>query len=868
MIKRRDFLYLAPTLCGIPGVTDAAQMEAGAEPISEPHFPSRLYQFVWRNWELANIERMASVVRGKPSDLLAIGASMGLPEKRKLTEDQLARIYITVIRQNWHLLPENQIIELLGWDRQKYEFTLKEDDFLDVKLGRKKPKCEPLLYAAPSAQEKARAAEIRNTVRRTFGKTLDERGEDLFAFIADLSDTGFRTLRAPGAKPAADEIDLTNGWSIAAGSAFSRQAARFQEYLRSSMNAVVAENAPKKIVLEVRPPEAAGRESFHIEVGDHQLAVTGASHAAVVEGLYLLQDQMESREGPFLKKGSIRRNIEWNPRSLYSYFALYGDPLMEPERDPFPDGYLEKLARAGINGVWMQAVLNTLAPSKRFPEFGEGWQTRLKNLNALVQRARRFGVGIFLYLNEPRAMPPAFFEKHPDIRGSSHQGLNAMCTSVPAVRDWLRESLAHVFANVPDLGGIFTITMSENHTNCFSHGGGWGTGTPNAGDCPRCSKRTGHETIAELLETFRQGVRSHNARADVIAYDWGWGYALAERLIPLLSEEVKVLSISEWEAPVDRGGVQTRVGEYSISVVGPGPRATRYWNLAKQNGNPTMAKLQFNNTWEISAVPFIPVTHLILEHCENLTRAGISGIMPSWTCGGYASPNLAAAKSYYYSPRPEQPEILRAVAVQRFGSSAADAIVKAWHQFSEAFREFPYGVHVYIIPTQHGPANPLRLTPTGYRPGMILFPYDDYKAWSAKYPPEVVQRQFARMASLWHAGLRLFEKAMPEVSPAKKRNAELDLAIARTCAHHFESTANQVEFYMLRDKSDPAALRRMRQLAEQEIDLARRQYPIARQHSVIAYEASNHYYYTPLDLVEKVLNCRHVISEIDRRNSA
>jgi len=32
--------------------------------------------------------------------------------------------------------------------------------------------------------------------------------------------------------------------------------------------------------------------------------------------------------------------------------------------------------------------------------------------------------------------------------------------------------------------------------------------------------------------------------------------------------------------------------------------------------------------------------------------------------------------------------------------------------------------------------------------------------------------------------------------------------------------------------------------------------------SVIAYEASNHYYYTPLDLVEKVLNCRHVIRNL------
>ena len=32
--------------------------------------------------------------------------------------------------------------------------------------------------------------------------------------------------------------------------------------------------------------------------------------------------------------------------------------------------------------------------------------------------------------------------------------------------------------------------------------------------------------------------------------------------------------------------------------------------------------------------------------------------------------------------------------------------------------------------------------------------------------------------------------------------------------------------------------------------------------SLIGYEASNHYYYTPADLLEKVLNCDQVISEL------
>jgi len=54
----------------------------------------------------------------------------------------------------------------------------------------------------------------------------------------------------------------------------------------------------------------------------------------------------------------------------------------------------------------------------------------------------------------------------------------------------------------------------------------------------------------------------------------------------------------------------------------------------------------------------------------------------------------------------------------------------------------------------------------------------------------------------------------------------------------------------------------MRTIAEQEIELARQQFLLARRNSTIGFEASNHYYFTPLDLVEKVLNCRDIMARM------
>src|SRR5947207_12984296 len=106
--------------------------------------------------------------------------------------------------------------------------------------------------------------------------------------------------------------------------------------------------------------------------------------------------------------------------------------------------------------------------------------------------------------------------------------------------------------------------------------------------------------------------------------------------------------------------------------------------------------------------------------------------------------------------------------------------------------------------------------------------------WCGNHAPEKVRAQFAKMSLLWKDGLDTFKRALPGVPSHKKRLADLDLAIAETCYHHFQSAGNQIEFYMLREiTGDKAALARMRAIAEEEMQAARQQLPIARDQSGI-----------------------------------
>ena len=500
-MQRREFLYLGPLALGLSRCRSGGPPSASLPPIPEPHFPNRVFQFVWRNWELANTSRIARVLETSEANVLALGDAMGLPPKRRLSPDQLRRIHITVIRQNWHLLSRHQLIRLLDWDRAKLEFALKEDDFLDIKLG-PKPDCGELLYRSPTGEELRRAAHIREILKETLGSRIQEPGQEPFHFVRELSLTRRPQLRDATRRASREEVDLSSGWNLVQPDQprLAQVARRFQDYLGSSMGArVEITTAPpsrgKTIRMAVSSAGDEATRGFKVQVSPRELHITGQEEEDVRQGLYWIQDRMELRGGPFVPKGTLRRETAWDPRYLYSYLALFGDPLLEEDIDPFPGAYLEALGRAGINGVWMHSLLSTLAPSTEFPEFGKDWEKRLRRLNSLVEHALGFGIRIYLYLNEPRAMPPSFFDRHPDIKGSPDRDFFAMCTSVPRVRRWIADSLTHVMRQVPDLGGWFSITMSENHTNCFSHGGSWGREAPRADGCPRCSQRKSWDTI-------------------------------------------------------------------------------------------------------------------------------------------------------------------------------------------------------------------------------------------------------------------------------------------------------------------------------------------------------------------------------------
>jgi len=539
---------------------------------------------------------------------------------------------------------------------------------------------------------------------------------------------------------------------------------------------------------------------------------------------------------------------EFELKFIYSYSALYGDPLLEEDCQSYPEGLFADYQANGINGIWLQATLYTLVPWLGEDErCSANWQKRLENLRLLVDRAGKYGVKIYLYLNEPRSMPAEFFKAHPELRGAAgDQDDFALCTSAPGVLEALSAGVERLFREIPGLGGAFTITMSENLTHCRSR---WKC-------CPRCEKHTAAELAAGVNNAIYEGIKRSGRNARIIAYNWAWEADWADDVIRLMDKNIPVMSVSESGLPTDCFGYKGKVSDYSISKVGPGEKARKIWRAARENGSGAVAKIQVNASWELSAMPYIPVPDLVEEHLRNLREAGVSDLMLSWTLGGYPGGNLGLLCC-------SKEEL----AQQLFENGSA-AVLQAWKYFSDAFRFFPFNnvPTLYFAPQNFGPATILYEKPTGRDASMVGFPFDDIDTWrGAKdnpaspaleepIPVDIMLRGYGELCEIWKQGLEVLEKFDGELSENCRKNFDELSGVAKACYCHFRSAYLQMQFVLKRDAGED-----LTEILQEERELAIELIAAVRGNSCIGYEASNHYFYVENDLLEKVLNCERLL---------
>ncbi len=684
----------------------------GKEAISFPHFPTKHQAFIFRAYEYIPPKKIAAVLGTTEENIIAAAEEMGLTTPCS-SNIWLEKGYITIIRQLWHILPYEQLLQLLEMEQDELALILREEDFLDFKLG-DKPVCQPVTWRALTEEERIRTNALKEVVQ-----TVDMGGVKPFDFRYDVADMGF-----------------------------------------------------------------SGKEKF-------------------------------------------------GTRMVYCFSGLLGKAFEVDSREYCPDEMLAAYQKVGVNALWTQGILFQLSEFPFQKELSAGYQERIARLREWTERCDRYGIKVFLYLNEPRSMPESFFQKYPHLRGHKvEENKICMCTSTKEVQDYLTNSIEFICREVPKIGGFFTITRSENPTNCYSH-----SSQANC-TCPRCKERTEAEVIGEVIGCFEKGAHKVDPDIQVIAWSWMWNDWNVD-IIEHLPQNVTLMSQSERYVPFTIGGVSDHVRDYSMGILGPGENAKTEWAAAKKRGLKLGAKLQVNTTWEGSTVPALPVYPLVEEHIRRMEQENVDTLMISWTLGGYPSRNLMYAAKYFY-------EYCDEAALQEPPVQTAAAEI-----FSRAFQEFPFHIRVlYRGPQNAGPANLLYVTPTGYQATMTCFAYDDLETWRSIYPREVFLSQLEKLCALWNEGLALLEGETGEMK---------QMATAAYCLYC--SSRNLVKFYLAREVGDKKT---MAQMAREEESVARKMLCVMNENAAIGFEAANHYYFSKSCLLEKIVNCRYVLAALER----
>ncbi len=529
-------------------------------------------------------------------------------------------------------------------------------------------------------------------------------------------------------------------------------------------------------------------------------------------------------------------------RMIYSYCGLYATALDSDISLSYPDEMLAMYRELGVNAVWLPAVLYQLVPFPFDESYSEGWQQRQARLRELIARAAAYDIKVYLYLNEPRCMPNAFFDAHPELLGKRDADYSALCTQNPAVMTYLRSAVRTLCKSAPGLGGFFVITCSENLTHCKSRMSGE--------ECPVCRDVPIERLVAEVLCAICEESRAVDPDIRTIAWTWAWDDYMTEQqmrtCIDMLPPEIIIQSNSEAMLEFERGGVGGHVRDYSISIPGPAPLAKSVWEYARERGHQVSAKVQVNSSWECSTLPYLPVFDLIREHMMGLREGGVEHLMLSWTLGGYPSISLKIASECLRDPSEQAYFSLLA---QEFGEWA-DTVEKASKAFSEAFSAFPFDVRsLYYGPQNPGPSNLLYVSPSGFPVTMTCYSYDALDSWRAIYPREVYAEQWRILSEGWSAGVALLD-GMPDCEFVQ---------MAKAADAIFRSSYAQICFILARDRGD---VERMRKIARDELQTALELYALMQKNPRIGYEAANHYYYNKGMLAEKVLCCAQIVHDL------
>lgn len=585
-------------------------------------------------------------------------------------------------------------------------------------------------------------------------------------------------------------------------------------------------------------------------------------------------------------------------RNCDTYFL--GDEILA-ECDKFDDAYFQSVRDGGYTAIWICGRLRELVHFEEAPHWDKSNAARIEALNGIIERSKRFGVGIYLYVNEPSGLfaNDPIYEKYPDLKGSpsilalepemKDKGIEpdyAFCTKSTFTERYLTDGFAQLFEKCGGLAGVILMTTSEITSHCFSHVDERNLlneeSKARAVPCPRCRNSNGADTIIDVIRKIHAGVRRSSQTAKIVAWNWSWGMheePPQRHMITALPKDVIIQCDMQRGGSKTTDGVEMIVDEYSFSYLGPSPLFIGTAEVCKETDHELWAKLMVNVTHEFLVVPYLPLYFRLAKKTIAIRDYNSRGWMGCWNYGGIATTPMAKLGSRIFTDDDFSEDKIdgevQELAKQMYGADKADAAFRAWKEFDAAFEYFPFDMAlIYYGPHMHG---------TGlewiFAEEQTPMPWywmkdtgrstNNLSTWCTFFTPEQVVYFLSKLTDQWKVGVEILAQALgiknafdaiPNFDSLVGKPGFEDFNIARTIYLHYMSSIAFVEFRLaslayFKNENRAAQQEKITWLLENEKPRIRAMSQIITVYPKIpAQEEAQQMLYTVDDLKQKIVN--------------
>lgn len=661
----------------------------------------------------------------------------------------------------------------------------------------------------------------------------------------------------------ADEITIDSSWAVSYSvnnEAVKETANDLADYFAVSMGIPVnpvCGRDKKCILLNLDETCSIGKGAFELTVTDDLVTVTASESGGIRRGGIYIEDLLNMREAPILKKGSCMREKLISPRIVHSGWGI----------ELFPDSHLNAIMHAGFDAI---AIFCT-GPNR----------TNIGTLdfNDVISRAKKYDIEVYLY-----AYLPSF--KHPDD---------------PDAKEFFENTYTELLKNYPGVAGLMMVGETSEFPSkdpvttgkmfCESVVDGIPDTRPSPGWWP-C------KDYPAWLICIRDAVRKAVPGARIIfnTYNWGWtDLDVRREFLKNVPEGITIQVTYDIFSKVEVFGQTHRVMDYSIVADHPGYYFDSECHAAAEFGIPLLSTANTaGTTWDIGVIPYVPVPQRWITRFKELDRfrreCNLNAFYDNHHYGWWPSVITELGRAYFNSPQCDLDKLLADIAL-RYAGNGADDLLNAWQKWSDAFAYLPATNDDQYGPLRVGSAYPLIFQPNITRTMAkkeIAFPanpdahfgnhiihtlYQPYEninqlPASLRYPNEL--RSMDEFLRLWDEGIVLYAKALEAAPDAYRDYLERELNLGKFIRCSVQSCRNTKQWYCLnRDLQNIKCreeglklLDEIETLAEQEISNAASAIEFAELDSRIGWEPSMEYVGDRWHLEWKIRQVRSALLEV------